>query len=121
MFFQTLPHDPERPTIKYMDGILEISGKCIPTDALVTFTPLICEFEFYASLKQDLTVLFKLDYMNTSSNRYWIRIIEILNEMFLNKCKVKAIWYYQEIDERIEEQGDDLRNKAKFNFKLKRI
>jgi hypothetical protein len=121
MFFVNMPYDPERPTIKYMDGILEISGKCIPTDALMVFSPLISEFEFYASLKQDITVIFKIDYMNTSSYRYWIQIIEIMNCMYLNKCNVKAIWYYQAIDERIEEQGEDLKSKAKFNFKLKRI
>jgi hypothetical protein len=121
MFFVNMPYDPERPKIKYMDGILEISGKCIPTDALMTFTPLISELEYYASLKQDLTLIFKLDYMNTMSIRYWFQVIEILNKMYENKCKVKAIWYYQEFDERIEEQGEDLKNKAKFNFKIKKI
>lgn len=128
MFFQSLPYDPERPDLLYENGVLIIGNKdlrkgsqCRPTDAKETFMPLLNEFNLLASMNIDLKVLFYLSYMNTSSIRYWNEIINILNKMHANGCKIEIIWHYLEIDERIQEQGEDLAFRAKFKFNLKKL
>lgn len=134
MFFQSLVVDVERPDFIYENGVLVIGNKdiinktkrnvegakCIPTDALFTFTPIISEFNFYASMNLDLTIYFYLDFMNTSSIRYWKEVLNILNRMKSNGCNVKIVWNYLEIDERIEEQGEDFKSLCNFEFKLKK-
>jgi hypothetical protein len=135
MFFQSLPVDVERPDFIYENGILVIGNKdivnkainrkvegakCIPTDANWTFTPIISEFKFYSSMNLDLTIYFYLDYMNTSSIRYWKEVLNILNKMKSNGCNIRIVWNYLEIDERIEEQGEDFKQFCNFEFKLKK-
>lgn len=119
MWFNTLPYDWECPKIDYKEGVLKIYGKSIPSDAYITYLPVIDELEKYAENNNDLILVFELDYINTSSLRSLMKIIQILNDMHEKKGNVSVIWKYLEIDERVQEQGEDLRDFAVKDFKTR--
>jgi hypothetical protein len=120
-WFGNLSYDWERPNVQYKEGILTISGNSIPTEAYSTYIEIIDELEQYAKQNLDLTAVFKLNSCNSSSLRQLKRIIQILNDMLLSKTRVTVYWYYDEVDERMEEIGDDLKEFAKDDFKTRII
>jgi hypothetical protein len=118
MWFNCLPCDPERPNIEYKDGILKLSGLSTPSDPYITYLPVIEELRRYSTHGSDLTILFRFDYLNTKSINQVVEIIRIVNVMKSSqeridkkyKKKLAVGWYYAEIDEKIQEVGEMMRD-----------
>jgi hypothetical protein len=108
-------------------GVLEISGVSRPEDVLVFFdTPLDWIQNLNLALSENsllvkdlppLKLIFNMSYYNTSSSKYLIQILKSL-------CKVKDYgvslsieWHYEEGDEKMKEDGEDLAEAVDMKFK----
>lgn len=135
MWFNTLPYDPEAPKIDFKDGILTLSGNCIPTDGKATLSVIFDEIEQYLNQGLDLTLIFKFDHVNTSSSHKFIDLFFNINQVRKLDCekkskrKITIVWCSPRIDEDMEELGQYYKeysdgqaaknNFKKIDFKLK--
>lgn len=121
MYFQNIPYEPDSPKIEYLNGVLTISGKAIPSDADFVWLPVIYDFKKYQKTDFPLTVVFKFEYYNTASARYLTSIFKILNEMHLRNKNVVVYWYYYDIDETMKELGEMYQEMVKFKIRFKEV
>ena len=135
MWFNTLPYDPEAPKINFKDGVLTLSGKCIPTDGKATLGIIFTEIEDYLNQGLDFTIIFKFDAVNTTSSSKFIDLFFKMNQIRNLDCekkskrKINIVWSSPKIDEDMEELGQyykeysdgqaDKNNFKKIDFKLK--
>jgi hypothetical protein len=138
MWFNTLPYDPEAPEIDFKNGILKLSGRCIPSDVDITLGIIFDEIFKYLETGSNLVLSFKFDYVNTSSSKkftdFFTRLNLIRKEDLKKKTKreIEVYWFSPIIDEDMEELGkyykensDSLAKKSKykpikFNLKIYR-
>ena len=90
----------DKPGVKFMPdaGILELSEKSLPENALAFYEPVISWLKEYLENPSPETLFnFKLDYFNTASSKKIAQILSILKQ----NCKthnIKICWHYEEED-----------------------
>lgn len=88
-------------------GLLIISGKLLPEDSIEFFEPIEKWIREYAiQPNEKTTVNLKLEYMNSSSQKRIVEILNILKEMGNNGHDVEINWYYPEDDEDLFDEGE---------------
>ena len=89
-------------------GEFEISGRSLPEDCTEFYRPILSWLEEYVKSPNDKTELqFKLDYFNTASSKVILDILTVLEDLESSGTEYKAIWYYDEDDEDMEEAGEE--------------
>ena len=84
------------------NGILKIEGRSIPEDAATFFKPLLeWTKEFTAD---EIRVDIKLEYFNTSSSKFILEMLRILENNTGNK-NILVNWFYEEGDLDVLESG----------------
>lgn len=104
------------PTVKLNceEGILEFSGLSIPENALEFYQPIISWIKKYIAFpKQDSKLIFKLNYLNTSS-------LQAIYDIFvlIEGTGIKIEWYYLADDSDMKEMGEDFRNSVDVEMSL---
>ncbi|MCP5050499.1 MAG: DUF1987 domain-containing protein [bacterium] len=90
-------------------GILEMNGSSYPENALDFFNPIIRWVKDYiAHIKKPINMNIRLNYLNTSSTKCILDILEILDQYHQSGGQVKINWYYKAGDEDIKETGQEL-------------
>ncbi|MCK4358179.1 MAG: DUF1987 domain-containing protein [Candidatus Cloacimonetes bacterium] len=90
-------------------GIFEMGGSSYPENAMEFFQPIIKFIELYVSeIGKAIILNLELNYLNTSSTKCLLDIIEILEKYYKESGDVKVNWYYEEDDEDILEMGEDI-------------
>lgn len=85
------------------NGILEMTGRSMPEDAVGFFQPIIDWFRTYAKSPKENTVLkVTLEYFNTSSSK---NLLEIFKSM--KDAGNTVDWHYDWEDEDMQEAGED--------------
>ena len=87
-------------------GLLEISGRSYPEDAVVFYAPLLNWLTLYLQQQTRPTFLkLKLEYFNTSSSKQLFKLLS-LAENAKAKIPVTVQWYYQTSDADMKESGE---------------
>ena len=90
-------------------GILEMSGSSYPENAIDFFGPIIDWIKDYISqVKKQVVLNLRINYLNTSSTKCILDILEILEQYHQGQDNVNVRWYYAEDDEDIKETGEEL-------------
>lgn len=108
------------PSVIYNEAeqTLEISGKCIPENAVEFFEPIVAFVASRENTNDPLMLSIKLDYFNTSSSK---KLFDVFNEMFkLQKTgvDVKVLWRYEKDDDDLLESGKDYQDLVSIPFEL---
>jgi len=105
------------PTIKFEDGVLMISGRCIPENAILFFEPLFAYIAEYSKKPFPLTeVIILLEYSNSSTNRSLMTIFVLLEKIYENGNSVRVNWYYESGDELMLDLGNDFKTLLRIPF-----
>lgn len=100
-------------------GVLEITGTSTPEDSYNFFQPLVNWIELYTkSPALHTQLVFKMEYFNTSSTVFMLRIIKGVSKLSLEGKNVSIFWYHQDDDEDLIEAGKDFAILAKTPIKL---
>ncbi len=105
-------------------SIFELSGRSLPEDVDAFYIPIIDWLQKYVLFPNDYTeFIFKFDYYNSSTARKIIDILLLVEQISINfpDKKVKIIWYYEDGDEVMKDNGEDFQNVIKIPFELKPI
>ncbi len=111
------------PTVKFdfNAGELEVSGRSIPENSITFYKPLFDWLDAYTeSPKETTTMVFNLEYFNTSSSKCildLLRKLETLKEA-APSTKVIVRWFYDEGDEDMEESGGDFKSLINLDIEL---
>ena len=90
------------PQIDFKPGMLQVSGRSIPEDAVEFFQPVIGWLEEYLKNPEPLTRLnLRMEYINSGSNRFIFNLIKMLDDAYLKGHSVLVNWYYEEDDDTI--------------------
>ena len=115
------------PKVTFMveTGQLEFSGISRPEDVAGFYEePLkwLADFE-EAVLKsenrygiQELRFIFKMSYFNSSSSKYIIQMLRHIKNLNEQGIDITIDWYYEEGDEKMMEDGEDLAEAVDLEF-----
>jgi hypothetical protein len=107
------------PEINLSPGAISISGRSIPEDSVAFYLPVVNWIESYTKQPEQITkVNFRIEYINSGSNRFVYAILKLLDTCHRQGQKVIVTWYYEEDDEIIKELGSDLSSFFKMPIKL---
>jgi hypothetical protein len=122
-----IPATEFTPKVNFMveSGHLEISGVSRPEDVagfyeepldwLEKFTDSILKPGNSYGLK-DLRFSFNLSYFNSSSSKFIIQILRHVKNLINHGIEVDIDWYYEEGDEKMMEDGEDLAEAVELEF-----
>jgi len=111
MWWQDIPYDPELPLINFKNGILKLTGNCIPMNPEFTLPPLFNAIYKYLDRGNNITIIFKFDAINSTSSKRFIDFFVRVNEYKWkldkkrNSQKINFIWAYPGDDELMEQLG----------------
>jgi hypothetical protein len=107
-------------------GNLELSGVSRPEDVAGFYEgPLgwLSKLEEYIQnqpeFKYELPELrfsFKMTYFNSGSSKYMIQILRTLRSLIRNGVDVNIDWYFEEGDDKMQDDGEDLAEAVELNF-----
>jgi len=110
------------PEVDFSPGVIQLSGRSIPEDAVSFFQPLIRWVNTYAENPEKFTkVNFKIEYINSGSNRFIFALLKLLDECYSKGHDVTITWYYEEDDDTIKGLGKDFQSLLKIPIKLVEI
>jgi hypothetical protein len=101
------------------EGYFEISGKSLPENSFDFYKPLLDFMEAYAENPMaSTTLVFKLQYFNTSSTSHFLRMIKKFERITEDGGSAKVLWYYDFEDEDMKEAGEDFKVLSKLNVEI---
>lgn len=107
------------PLVKFEDGVLVISGRSIPENAISFFEPLFRFIAEYAKKPYPLTeVNILLEYANSSTNRSLMAIFTLLENIYENGHNITINWYFETGDELMQDLGKDFKGVLRLPFTL---
>lgn len=107
------------PLVKFEDGVLEISGRSIPENAISFFEPLFKFIADYSKNPYTLTeVNVLLEYANSSTNRSLMTVFTLIEKIYENGNNVNVHWYYERGDELMAELGNDFKAILRMPFSI---
>lgn len=102
-------------------GIMEIKGKSLPEDAIVCYAPLYKAVSEYVKTPKGKTIVnLKLEYLNSSSAKKVLKIINLLEELPSQGYPVEVNWYYNDNDEDMLEEGMEFRKLTTLPIKFEK-
>lgn len=112
------------PGIQYNPNtnIISITGISVPEDHASFYNPIIAWFEAFVQSPPDhTTVIVQMEYFNTSSSKYFLRIFKMLQGILDKGKRVEAVWIYEEDDWDMRECGNDYQSLVSIPFSLKAV
>jgi len=107
------------PEVDFTNGVIQLSGRSIPEDAVSFYQPLIRWVSVYVENPEKFTkVNFRIEYINSGSNRFIYAIFKLLDDCFMRGNEVAVTWYYEEDDDTIKGLGKDFQSLLKLPIKL---
>ncbi len=96
------------PEVDFSPGVIQLSGRSIPEDAVAFFEPIMKWIENYMKNPEKFTkVSFKIEYINSGSNRFVYNMLKMVDESFKQGNSITVNWYYEEDDDTIKNLGED--------------
>lgn len=114
-----IPETNRTPTVRLdsKNGKLEFSGhRCMPETALIFFAPVNDWVNKYIKTTSNKTteIIFNLQYYNTSSSKSFIDIFKALEKLVIDGKQVILKWFYDEEDEDMEQNADDMKDSLRY-------
>jgi hypothetical protein len=109
--------------------VFEIAGFSRPEDVLGFYSPILKWMEDYSSelieakknksqFTNPLRFIFRLTYFNSSSAKLLLQILELIKRLDSENIPVNIEWYYDEGDDQILEDGEDLASALEMKFQF---
>jgi hypothetical protein len=123
-----IPATDFTPAVNFQieSGQLELSGISRPENVAGFYQgPLewLSEFERYIQNRPEykyeipeLRFSFKMTYFNSGSSKYIIQILRILRNLIRMGVNVKIDWYFEEGDDKMQDNGEDFAEAVELDF-----
>lgn len=107
--------------------IFELIGISRPEDVIAFYESVNFKIESYVisliESESDLSdfkfkLKFDLTYMNSASSKYILQILDHFKKLYNLDAKITVDWFYDDVDDQIFEDGEDLSDVIKIPFNL---
>lgn len=103
-------------------GILLISGKVYPADAIEFFAPLIEWSKEYIVNPADKTELIcEIEYLNSASQKQLVELLLVFKTLYDEKKNFIVRWKYEEGDDDILSVGELVEHELEIPFKYEEV
>ncbi|XCN72333.1 MAG: DUF1987 domain-containing protein [Candidatus Electrothrix aestuarii] len=100
-------------------GVLALEGESYPENPSDFFAPLLDWIKQYIQeVKGPLTLNTTISYLNTSSSKCMLDLLETLDKYYESGGRVAINWYYEEDNEDMEETGEELCEDLEIPYKV---
>ncbi len=100
------------------NGVLQIKGESYPENALGFYEPIVEAIEDYLRTPEStLEITLALSYMNTSSIKAMMDILDLADDAHQAGARVQVIWYHDPEDDRSLEVAEEFCEDLKLPFK----
>jgi hypothetical protein len=116
------PNTPYFPEVNFdvEKGVCEISGESYMEETYKFYLPLINWIKDYTKLiRRPLELNIKLIYLNTSSTKCVLDVLEILKDFEDNSGQVKVNWYYDKSDPDMVDEVEDFEAESGMKIELR--
>ncbi|MFC2096414.1 DUF1987 domain-containing protein [Bacteroidota bacterium] len=105
----------------------ELVGISRPEDVIAFYESIIYKIENYIKKVLEeiidfsdykFNLKFDLTYMNSASSKYILQILDHFKQLYNKGAIISVDWYYEDIDDQIFEDGEDLSDVIKIPFNL---
>jgi hypothetical protein len=101
------------------EGIVEMSGRSIPENALSFYKPIFDWLDEYVTNPNPETIInFNLEYFNTSSSKCILDMLRKLERLPEEGYKATVKWFFDEGDEDMEESSNDYKSLINLDIEL---
>lgn len=101
------------------EGKFKIEGRSIVEDVESFYGPMHDDLIKYAEQPKEVTYFdFNLEYYNTSSSKWILKLLYILDGISKAGNEVQVCWKYESDDDDMKEAGDDYKGLVSFNIEL---
>jgi len=101
------------------EGYFEISGKSLPENSFEFYKPLLDFIEAYTESPVGSTSLvFRLQYFNTSSTSHFLRMIKKFEKIHTDGKNASVRWFYDQDDDDMKEAGEDFKVLSKLPIEI---
>ena len=106
----------------FENEFIQIAGRSIPEDAIEFYSPIIKWLKDYQkSSKQNLKLIFFLDYINSISFKMVFEILLITEKIKQDGKNVSILWKYEEDDDQILDEGSYFSSKLDIPFSFEEV
>lgn len=100
-------------------GVLHMRGDSYPENSFELFGPVIRWVEEYLSITdKPLRLELELLYLNTSSVKAMMDILDLVEEAYRDKRDVSLRWVYDQQNERVAELAEEFKEDCSFPFEI---
>lgn len=100
-------------------GVLHMRGDSYPENSFELFGPVIRWVEEYlGSTDKPLRLELELLYLNTSSVKAMMDILDLVEEAYGDKRDVSLRWVYDQQNERVAELAEEFKEDCSFPFEI---
>jgi hypothetical protein len=99
-------------------GIITFTGKLYPANSTEFFNPIHEMIIDYIQNHPEITLVFKLTYINSSATKLVLRLFEELSTYYENGKKVQVEWFHDEMDDDMIEVGEDISELVNLPIKI---
>lgn len=96
----------------YNTGICEISGESYMEETYKFYEPVIVWLQDYTADRKPIKLNIRLDYFNTSSSRFILKMFDILKKYKESGGTMEINWYYKKDDPDIVSEINDFMEDA---------
>jgi len=105
----------------------ELTGISRPEDVIAFYESILFKIERYIKKTIEETndlknftfnLRFDLTYMNSASSKYILQILDHFKQLYLKEANIVVDWLYDDVDDQIFEDGEDLSDVIKIPFNL---
>lgn len=99
-------------------GTLEMSGESYPENSFEFYAPLISLLKTGIGELKGLRVVIKISYMNSSSVKCMLEILDILKDNAARGMGIVIDWYYDRENSRALELAEEFREEVELPFNI---
>ena len=99
-------------------GIITFTGKLYPANSTEFFSPIHEMIIDYIQNHPEITLVFKLTYINSSATKLVLRLFEELSTYYENGKRVQVEWFHDEMDDDMIEVGEDISELVNLPIKI---
>jgi len=122
ILIKSSPETPYFPEVNFnaSTGLCEIAGESYMEETYKFFLPLTSWIKDYINnIRKSIEFNVKLIYLNTSSTKCILDILEILKEYETKGGQVKVVWYYDKEDPDMIDEVEDFEAESGIKIELR--
>lgn len=100
------------------EGVLTVSGECYPENSFAFFDPIFNWLHTELPNMENLHLQVKIPYMNSSSTKCMLDLLDLLADFPRHGCSARVTWYYDKDNDRAFELAEEFSDDVEVPFEI---